>query len=71
MAKIDYTNEYRELLEALVSNNPNFIDRAARAMGLHYDANPINIILQIDERFVVSGPSADMSNCVLKEEYCL
>lgn len=68
MSKIDYTNEYHNLLNALVTNDSEIITKAANAMGLDYNPNIIKILVQLDEKYIVSGITSDYSVCVLRED---
>lgn len=66
--KIDYTTEYKNLLSALTTNDDAIIKCAAEAMGLKYEAGYIDILFQLNKRFIVSGYSAESANCVLRDE---
>lgn len=69
MSRIDYTNEYHALLDALVTKDRQIITKAANAMGLDYNIDPISILLQLNDFYTVTGINAATSVCVLKEPH--
>lgn len=69
MSKIDYTNEYKALLEAFVSKDEKIVSEAARAMGLQYHKEPVMILIELNDKFTISGSSAEGATCVLRDEY--
>lgn len=66
--RIDYTKEYRELIDSFCANNKDKVQKACEAMGLNYDTY-FEVMSQLTERFDLGGTCFENSTCFLKKEF--
>lgn len=73
MSKIDYTNEYHNLLDAIVDGSQDKVIIAAQALGLEFNSQTeiISLFVKMLDRFDIGGNSAETATCYLKEEFCI
>ena len=68
MSKIDYSAEYREFLDALLTRDRVRIATAARALGVAYSDDYVSMVCDLDDHFIIKGTTAETATCILRDE---